>query len=77
MLKSKKTYTELWDKIKDLIRSTTNISGDYDEKYIKIQFNSDDNVPLYKVLKLPNLTIAVKSVFQEDRKYYPQVFLEE
>ena len=77
MLKSKKTYTELWDKIKDLSRPITNISGDYDEKYIKIQFNSDDNLPLYKVLKLPNLAIAVKSVFQEDRKYYPQVFLEE
>ena len=26
-----KTYTELWDKIIDLIRSVTNISGDYDE----------------------------------------------
>ena len=30
-----KRYTELWDKIKDLIRSMTNTSGDYDEKYKK------------------------------------------
>ena len=29
------TYTDTWDKIKDLIRSITNGSGDYDEKYHK------------------------------------------
>ena len=30
------TYTDTWDKIKDLIRSITNGSGDYDEKYHKV-----------------------------------------
>ena len=39
---------ELWDKIKDLIRSLTNTLRDYDEKYMKIKFNSDDNLPLNK-----------------------------
>ena len=38
-----KMYAELWNKLKYLIRSITNISGDYDKKYIKIKFNSDDN----------------------------------
>ena len=32
-----KKYAELWDKIKDLIRSVTNTTGDYAEKYIKYQ----------------------------------------
>ena len=41
---------------------------------MKIKFGSDDNLPLCKILKLHNLTIAVKSVFQEDNKYYPQLF---
>ena len=31
-----KMCTELWDKIKVLIKSRTNASGDYDEKYMKI-----------------------------------------
>ena len=44
---------------------------------MKIKFNSDDNSPLNKVLKIHNLTIIVRSVFQEDNKYYPQVFLDE
>ena len=44
---------------------------------MKIKFNSDDNLPLNKVLKLQMLTIVVRSAFQEDGKYYPQVFLDE
>ena len=40
-----------------------------------IKFNSDDNLPLNKPLKLHNLTIIVRSVFEEGGKYYPQIFL--
>ena len=73
-----KMYTELWNKLKYLIRSITNISGDYDKKYFKIKFNSDDNVPLNEIkLKLHDLTVVASSAFQEDKKYYPQVFLYE
>ena len=53
-----KKYTELWGKIKDLIRSMTNTLGDYNERYMKIKFNSDDNLSLNKILKLHNLTKA-------------------
>ena len=38
-------YEELWSKIRDLIRSKTNDSDDYDEKYMKIKFNVDDDLP--------------------------------
>ena len=41
---------------------------------MKIKFNSDDNLPLNKILNLHNLAIIVRSVVQEDNKYYPQVF---
>ena len=44
---------------------------------MKIKFNSDDNVPLNKILKLHNLTAIVRSVFEEDGKHYQQVFLDE
>ena len=42
-----------------------------------IRFNSDDDLPLNKILKLHILTIIVRSVFEEDGKYYPQVFLDQ
>ena len=41
-------YKELWNKIKDLIRSITNSSDKYDEKCMKIKFNSDNNFSLKK-----------------------------
>ena len=72
-----KKYAELDDKTSDLIKSITNISGDYVEKYLKIKFNSDYNLSLTNILKLHNLIIVAKSVFKEDQKYYPQVFLDE
>ena len=44
---------------------------------MKMKFNSDHNLPLNEILKLHNVTIIVISVFIEDGKYYPQVFLDE
>ena len=43
-----KKCEELWIKIRDLIRSITKNSNDYDEKYMKIKFNSDNELPLIK-----------------------------
>ena len=43
---------------------------------MKIKFNSDDNLPLNKMLKLHMLTVIVRFVF-EDGKYYPQAVLDE
>ena len=53
----------MWTKIRDLIRSITNNSNDYDEKYMKIKVNSDDDLPLNKTLKLYNIAVVAKSVF--------------
>ena len=44
---------------------------------MKIKFNSDGNLPLNKTLKLYNITIMIRSVFEEDGKFYPQIYLEE
>ena len=43
---------------------------------MKIRFESDDNLSLNKIVKLINLTVLVRSVFQEANKYYFQNFLD-
>ena len=43
---------------------------------MKIKFNTDDNLPLNKQLKLHMLTITVRSVF-EDGKFYLQLYLDD
>ena len=40
---------------------------------MKIKFNSNDILPLNKMLKLHMLAVIDRFVFEEDRKYYPQV----
>ena len=51
--------------------------NDYGKDYMKIRFNSDDNLPLNKLLKFRLMTIIIRSVFSEDDKFYPQLFLDD
>ena len=44
---------------------------------VKIKFNTGDNLPLNKPLKLRMLTIIVRSIFKEDGKFYPHECLYE
>ena len=68
-----KTYEELWNKIRALVRSVTNDSDDYDRKYMKIKLtsdgDSDDYFPLKKTLELYNMVMVLRSVFREAKKY--------
>ena len=78
-MKTKKKYEELWIKIRDLIRSVTESSNDYDGKNMKIKFNSDHELPLNKTVEIPTITVVVRAIFldNKDNKYYPQIFLDE
>ena len=69
-------YEELWNKIRDLIRSISKNSYHYDEKYIKIKFNSDDELPLNKTIEIHSIIIVARAVFHENNKYYPQIMPE-
>ena len=57
-------YAKLWDEIKYHIQTIN--TG-----------NSLDDIQLNKILKLHMLTIIVRSIFEEDGKYYPQAFLDD
>ena len=63
-------YTKISDEIKYHIQTiNAGKSGEYEKDYLKIKFNSDNDLPLNKMLKLHMLTMIVKSVFEEDGKY--------
>ena len=71
-----KKYNDVWIGIKDKIKEVSSGECDYEKDYMKIKFNSDDNLPLNKPLKFHNMTITIRSVFEDDGKLYPQVFLD-
>ena len=62
--------------MKNLIEKIDNKPIEYGKYFMKIRFNSDDNLPLNKKLKLHHLTVIVRSVFKEDGRCYRQVFLD-
>ena len=63
--------------IRDKIKEISNGVCDYEKGYLKIKFNSDDNLSLNKPLKFYNKTITIRSVFEEDDELYPHVFLDD
>ena len=73
-----KKYKEIWEGIKKEIET---INGgekiQYGKDFKKIRFESNDDLPLNKPIKLCLLTIIIRSVFSEDGKFYPQLFLDD
>ena len=73
-----KKYADVWDGIKNEIKAINGgKENDYGKDYMKIKFNSDDDLPLNKPLKFHAMTIIIRSVFEEGGKLYPQVFLDD
>ena len=72
-----KKYNDVWNGIRDKIKEISSNECDYKKDYMKIKFNSDDNVLLNKPLKFRNMAITTRSVFEEDGKLFLQVFLDD
>ena len=60
-----KKHEELWNKIRNFIRSITNNPDNYDEKYLKIRFDLYGDLLLKETQNL-----------HEGNKYYQQVSLD-
>ena len=43
---------------------------------MKIKFNTDDVLPLNKMIEISTMTIVVRAVFHENNKYSQQAFLD-
>ena len=71
-----KKYNDVFNGIIGKIKEVSNDGCDYEKDYIKIKFNFDDNLRSIKPLKFHNMAITITSVFEEDDKLYPQVFLD-
>ena len=57
-------YTELWDKIKNLIKAIYGCEADmYEKDFMETKFNSHDNLHLNEILKLHNMTANITLKF--------------
>ena len=65
-------YMLLWNDIKDIIETKGGKSfSDFVKDNMTFKFDTDDDIPLGKVLKF-DVVILLKSVMEKDFDYYPQ-----
>ena len=72
--------TEKCDEVFSVIKSEIEALNDKKElfcekNYARIEFNTDEDLPLNKQLKFPMLTIIIRCVFRKGKKLYPQIYL--
>ena len=73
-----KKYEEVWESNKkDIQRINGGEKVEYRKDFKKIRFESNDNLPMNKSMRLPLLTIIIRCVFSEGGKFYPQLFLDD
>ena len=72
-----KIYSCVFDGLLDEIKKIDDDWLEYTKDYMKIKFNSDDNLQLNKPLKFYNMTVTIRCVIREEHKLYPQVFLDD
>ena len=59
-----KKYKNVWSRIKNKIEAVSSGKYDYEKDYMKIKFNSDDDLSLNKaLLKFHNVTITIQIYF--------------
>ena len=71
-----KRYDDVFNVLIDKIKKIDDDWLQYTKDYTKTEFNSNDNLPLNKLLKFYQMTITIRCVISEDNKLYPQVFLD-
>ena len=69
-----KKYAEVSSRIKDQIKKINkNQVVEYGKDYMEIKLSSDDDLPLNTLLKFCTLTIMIRTIFENDGKYYPHM----
>ena len=78
--KKRKSYDQIWDKIKQLINSIDYINFRFSNNSRDrngIRFNTDDTLPLDAMVSVYSITIVIRSVYRTclDR-FYLQIYLQ-
>ena len=68
-------FANIWKSIRTKIEENTSGIVQYDKDYMRIKFESNDNLPTDKIVNIRLATIIIRSVFAQNGEYYPQLFL--
>ena len=72
-----KKFANIWKSIRAKIEENTGGIVQYDKDYMKIKFESNDNLPIDNIVNMHQITIIIRSIFAQNGKFYPQLFLDD
>ena len=73
-----KKYADVWGEIKSKIKTINGgKENNYRKDYMKIQFNSDNDLPLNKPLKFHAMTIIIRDLFLKVINFIRKFFLDD
>ena len=72
--RQKMMYTRIWKEIEKVINEVDKFSN-YDKNYDIISFDTDEISSLNSIINIYSITIIIKSVFKDNNKFYPQIYL--
>ena len=70
-----KKFANIWKSIRAKIEENAGGIVQYDKSYMRIKFESNDNSPADNIVNMHQVTIIIRSVFAQNGKFYPQLFL--
>ena len=70
-------FANIWKSIRAKIEENTGGIVQYNKDYMKIKFESNDNLPVNNIVNMYQVTIIIRSVFAQNCKFYPQLFLDD
>ena len=72
-----KKLANIWKSIRAKIEENTSGIVQYDKDYMKIKFESNDNLPTNNIVNMHQVTIIIRSIFAQNDKLYPELFLDD
>ena len=72
-----KKLVDIFESIKNKITEKTWDAVEYDKNYMKIKFESNNIFPTDKDVNIHLATIVIRTIFAQNGKYYPQLFLDD
>ena len=70
-------FANIWKSIRANIEENADDIVHNDKDYMKIKFESNDNLPTDNIINMHQVTIIIRLVFQKGKKLYPQIYLDD
>ena len=69
-----KKIANIWKSIRAKIEENAGGIVQYDKDYMKIKFQSNDNLLTNNIVNMHQVTIIIRNDFAQNGKFYPQLF---